>query len=233
MGGYVMQKSYNGWDASPNPREIGIVPFVVHGVSFPGGVKGGDVETVLRYAAEQWHKRVEALVPGWCWGYNFRKNRNANNLSVHASGGAIDINAPRHPNGKRGTVSPAQAREIRAICAEVDNVIRWGESFADEMHLEICKSPAEVARVAKRIRSGDAPAPSTTTSKPKLPVKDDEDMLIIVNRDSQGWTAALVIPAGVVIGIDSEEYQQMVSQGVRTLRCRNDVYNAIVRGGND
>ena len=153
--------SYNGWLASPNPADFGgLEPMVVAGESFSPGVRRGDVHTVFMYVAQQLHARVEPVIAaGWHeaddWGYNFRPNRNANNLSCHGSGTAFDYNATRHPNGKRGTFSPAHAQIIRLICAEVDNVVRWGGDFtgtADEMHFEICKDAAAVARVAAKIR---------------------------------------------------------------------------------
>jgi hypothetical protein len=157
-----MLTSYNGWPASPDPSAIGIVDLVVHGAGFPGGVKRGDVHTVLGYVAAQVHERVEALHAGWCWGYNYRQNRNADNLSCHASGTAIDINAPEHPNGKAGTFSAAQVRTIHAILAEVDHVVRWGGDYTttkDEMHFEINASPSAVAMVAQRLaRPAGVPA---------------------------------------------------------------------------
>ena len=53
--------SYNGWPASVDAASIGVVPFVVAGVPFPGGVKGGDVFTVLHHVAREFHHRVEQL----------------------------------------------------------------------------------------------------------------------------------------------------------------------------
>jgi hypothetical protein len=115
------------------------------------------------------HRRVEPVVRGdWHqaddWGYNYRKNRNSDNLSCHASGTAIDYNATRHPNGKRGTFAAAQVAEIRKILAEVGGVVRWGGDFKstpDEMHFEINANAAAVARVAARLRGG-GPAPAVS-----------------------------------------------------------------------
>lgn len=156
--------SYNGWTASPDPAAIGIVP-----IGFPGrpnvcppGVKSGDVATVLRYVAEQFHKRVEPLGEG-CWGYAYRQNRNANNLSCHSSGTAIDLNAPRHPNGKAGTFTKAQVATIRRILTEVDGAVRWGGDFTgtpDEMHFEIVANAAALRTVARKL---------TTPASPPIP----------------------------------------------------------------
>jgi len=156
-----MAKSYNGWSASPVRADINVVPFVVAGVAFPAGVRGGDVEVVLRYLCEQMHARVEKLRKGWCWGHNFRINRNANNLSCHGSATAVDVNAPAHPNGKKGTWSRRQIKRIRKITeVELEGVVRCGEFFrgtTDGMHFEIVGTPAEVKRVADKLRARKVP----------------------------------------------------------------------------
>lgn len=154
--------SYNGWVAGRTAAEIpgGLEQIIVAGESFAPGVRRGAVAIVLRYVAEQMHKRVEPIIAeGWHdaddWGYNYRTNRNANNLSCHASGTAIDYNATRHPNKKRGTFNPGQVAGIRAILAEVNHVVRWGGDFSgtkDEMHFEICANAGQVEAVARRIQ---------------------------------------------------------------------------------
>lgn len=156
-----MEKSYNGWTASPTPSAIGITPLVVGGESFSPGVRGGDVHDVFQYLAEQLNARVEPIVrPDWHqaddWGYSYRKNVNANNLSCHASGTAIDYNATRHPNNKSGTFSAGQVKTIRDILRDMRGVITWGGDFSgvkDEMHWEIAKNAAAVADLASSIRA--------------------------------------------------------------------------------
>ncbi|MFD1044780.1 M15 family metallopeptidase, partial [Kibdelosporangium lantanae] len=152
-----MATSQNGWPASPNPGSIGIASFSVAGIPFPGGVKAGDVATVLGYVADQFHNRVERLVSPGCWGYNYRTISGSTQTSNHGSGTAIDLNAPKHPLGVRGTFSGAQVAEIHRILAEVDNVIRWGGDYSgrvDEMHMEVNADAGRVATVAARIRGG-------------------------------------------------------------------------------
>lgn len=156
-----MVNSQNGWPASSDRRAIGVdANFSIHGVTFPGGVKSGAVATVLGYVAEQFNNRVEKLVPGWCWGWSYREIRGSTVTSNHASGTAIDCNAPIHPLGVRGTFSAAQVREIRAILNEVGNVVRWGGDYSgrvDEMHFEINASAAAVDNVARRLRAPSVP----------------------------------------------------------------------------
>lgn len=159
-----MTTSYNGWPASTDPTAINVVPFAVAGVSFPGGVRGGDVYVVLHYVAAQFHHRVEPLVSPGCWGWSYRQNRNANNLSCHSSATAIDCNAPKHPNGIEASrnFTRAQTDEIHRILAEVpelDEVVHWGGDWhapltPDPMHFEIHDYDlVKLARVAGRIRA--------------------------------------------------------------------------------
>jgi hypothetical protein len=83
---------------------------------------------------------------------------NPSQLSCHASGTAIDWNAPDHPNGSSGTFSNAQVTTIYTILAEVEGAVAWLESY-DEMHFEICVSASTLAGVAARL--GGSTPPST------------------------------------------------------------------------
>lgn len=161
-----MTTSYNGWAASTDPAAINVKPLTVAGVDFPGGVKAGDVATVLHHVALQFHGRVERLQSPGCWGYSYRQNRNASNLSCHSSGTAIDCNAPKHPNGIEASqnFTKAQIAEIHKILAEVPElaeVVHWGGDWhrsagltPDPMHFEIHDHDlAKLARVADRIRN--------------------------------------------------------------------------------
>lgn len=198
-----MATSYNGWPASPYPSRIGInTKWTVLGHDFPGGIKGGDVQTVFEYLVKQLDARVEPIewyAPGDEWGYNYRANvNNPSSLSCHASGTAIDYNATRHPNGRRGTFSSAQVRQIREIQKELGGVIRWGGDFSgtpDEMHFEIIGSAARVAEVARALRS-PAPAPPP----PPTPTGDPDMYAAILNRITFLYQAAgrgLPDPAGL------------------------------------
>ena len=97
---------------------------------------------------------VEPLHAGQCWGYAYRKIRGSAALSNHASGTAIDLNAPAHPLGEKGTFTAKQVTAIRRILTFCDGVVRWGGDFhgrKDEMHFEIVQSADDVALIAKKI----------------------------------------------------------------------------------
>lgn len=159
-----MPKSYNGWSAAPGWSVKGgqLEPLSVAGESFSPGVRAGDVHDVLEYVAEQLHRRVEPVVKEtWHqaddWGYSYRANvNNPASLSCHASATAIDYNATRHPNGKRGTWTAEQRAEIGRILAEVSNVVV--NLASDEMHFEIRGTAAQVAAAASKIRAASTPA---------------------------------------------------------------------------
>lgn len=156
--------SYNGWPASVDAASLGVIPFAVAGVQFPGGVLAGDVYTVLHHVAAEFHRRVEPLEAPGCWGWSYRQNRNAANLSCHSSATAIDCNAPKHPNGTEAskTFTDAQIKAVHAILSEIPELaetVHWGGDWhapgltPDPMHFEIHDYDlAKLARVAARIR---------------------------------------------------------------------------------
>ncbi|MEV7972115.1 M15 family metallopeptidase [Cellulomonas sp. NPDC089187] len=126
-----------------------------------GRLLAGDVHTVLEYVAARFDAEVEPVNPDSSWGWAYRSVRgeggDAGELSNHASGTSIDLNATEHPLGESDTFTPAQVDAIHAILAEVAPVVAWGGDFegrADEMHFEIVGDPAAVAEVAARLRAG-------------------------------------------------------------------------------
>ena len=212
-----MTYSDKDWPANKDRAAIGVKPFAPAGHDFPGGVKSGDVAVVLGYCVEQFHARVERLGEG-CWGHSYRDNKNRpGQVSRHARGIAVDINAPRHPNGKRGTFSKAQRQELQEIAAEVGNVVRWGEFYTgttDGMHLEINDSKAAVAEAAKRLR-GARKEPSKAT--PAWFVRDlfrgctGHD--VVVARHN------LHLPAGDTPGV----WDSALERAVRTFQSKNNI----------
>lgn len=167
-----MASSYNGWPASPYPSRIGINTSwePIPGHRFPGGIKSGDVQTVMTYLVRQLDARVEPIEmyrPGDEWGWFYKYSANSPYLlSCHGSGTAIDYNAVRHPNGVRGTWTSAQVREIREILAEC-GVVRWlydSTRTPDEMHFEIRGTPYDVMLAARRLKGLQPPAPQPPVS---------------------------------------------------------------------
>lgn len=152
-----MAKSQNGWPA--NNRAL-IGKYTVPGTNVNLTLREGDAATVLLYVAQRWDREVEDIdnVRGGLddWGYAERPIRGSRfRLSNHASGTAMDLNATRHPLGARGTFTRRQVDAIHNILRAVDDVARWGGDYKgrkDPMHVELVGSPAEVGRVAARLR---------------------------------------------------------------------------------
>lgn len=147
----MLTTSQNGWPVSDNPSDLGLVPLVVGGVSFGGGVRGGKVHQALSYVANAVHTRVQkANATYGCWGYAYRENTNSpGEWSNHASGTAIDFNATLHGNGlpTTETWTDAQIAEIHKILDEVGGIVRWGgdyQSTPDSMHFEVVVPPSQL-----------------------------------------------------------------------------------------
>lgn len=149
-------KSQNGWPVhtSSTHPDLVAIPRVA------GRVRRGDVATIFTHLIDRFDREVEDVdeARGQVeddWGWAYRPVRGAaSGLSNHASGTAIDLNAPKHPLGKRGTFTKAQVNTIHLILAELGGVVRWGGDYKrrkDEMHFEIVGTPAQVAAVAKRL----------------------------------------------------------------------------------
>lgn len=162
-GAHAVEYSQNGWTAGSSST-IPITTLAVGAASFAPGVRKGDAHTILGYVARRFDSEVEALVKGWCWGHAYRPIRGGSTLSNHASGTAIDVNAPRHPLGKAGTFSSAQAAKIRSIVAACNGVVRWGGDYSgrkDEMHFEINVGPSDprIAQLVATIGGGGGGTP--------------------------------------------------------------------------
>ena len=157
--------SQNGWpvitSSSSTLLDRG---FTAAGQAFPGGVRRGEVSTILRYVATRLNNEVEALRNPGCWGWNYRVIRGGTSYSNHASATAIDCNAPQHPLGSAGTFSAAEVRTIHAILAVCEGTVRWGGDYSgrkDEMHFEINRGPGDpaIARVARKLGGATPPPP--------------------------------------------------------------------------
>ena len=184
--------SYNGWPANSDPNAIGIdkqwgakvgaPPFGSGG--YAGGMKSGDVSTLFVYLVNRLHAEVEPMMSqggslGYgCWGYSYRDNvNNPGSLSCHASGTAIDYNAPKHPNGTStgpnggGGWTGSQYNAIKAILnGPLQGAIKWLTSN-DPMHFEIGANASKVASVAKSLGGyvPPDPGPGPEPPQPKPP----------------------------------------------------------------
>lgn len=151
-----MTTSQNGWPAlaTDSPTlHTWVIP--ARTGAFRLRLRNGSAGFLLAYFALWFAERVQRVAKvADDWGYAFRTIRgDETNLSNHASGTAMDLNATRHPLGAVGTFS---ARKVRRIHRKLDRVraLRWGGDYSrrkDEMHFEIVQDLAFCERRAKRL----------------------------------------------------------------------------------
>jgi D-alanyl-D-alanine carboxypeptidase len=147
-----MVTSQNGWPAPP--ARLATFPWIT------GKVCAGDVYTVFKYLCERFNAEVEKINKAWSWGYDPRPIRGSTTLSNHASGTAIDLNAPKHPLGASGTFSAAQTAAIQKILTDLEGTVRWGGNFSgrkDEMHFGVFTTAAGLRSIAEKIRDKRLP----------------------------------------------------------------------------
>jgi hypothetical protein len=175
-------KTGNGWSEEPEPvtSKMAVIPtsqngyiannrsliatMTAGGVEFP--VRKGPCGELLMWAAGRWHNEVEPLVPGTCWGYAERDIIGSNVISNHASGTAVDLNAPKHPLGTNPSTNftASQITAVRRIITDSRGALRWGGDYTgrkDGMHVEINAPEAEVAAVLAEVNGAGGMSPNT------------------------------------------------------------------------
>lgn len=162
-----MATSQNGWTVipdSPAGRALLDSDPLIRNVTIPNGMRKGDVAVVFRWLAREYDRRVERLTAGECWGWFVKKIEGGVSYSNHASGTAVDFNAPDNPMGTGTTpksMTTEQIAECHALEAESGYVLRWGGDFSrnDPMHWEIIGDSVDVRNLANRIREQEMTTP--------------------------------------------------------------------------
>jgi D-alanyl-D-alanine carboxypeptidase len=164
-----------------------------------GRVAGGDIAIVFDYLCTRFNAEVEKINKAWSWGWAPRPIRGSTVTSNHASGTAIDLNAPVHQLGKVNTFSAKQQTRIRAILKDLivdgDTVIRWGgdyKSRKDDMHFEIDAPVARIKKLADKIRAGKA-GKVTPAWVPKKGIRSRLDLIQIQFQIAQKVKTGKVI----------------------------------------
>lgn len=204
--------SQNGYSAG-DPSLI--VSALVPGTTVIVPVRKGPAGQLLIAAAARWHREVEPLVPGTCWGYAFRSIRGSSTeLSNHASGTAIDVNAPQHPLGTNpaANFSQAQIAAIHGIVDTARGALRWGGDYGvparggvigsrpDGMHLEVNASEAACTVALKAF------APTA--------VAVSEDPLTVFTWPAGAGAYKLVCPVGAASAVTAAAWLSLACDGV-------------------
>lgn len=163
-----MPVSQNGWSA--NDRSV-IETYTIGGKTRMA-LRKGDAGFLLKHIADWFDANIKDIDYNYNngelddWGYAEREIRGGVELSNHASGTAIDVNATKWPLGVEPS-SYLTADEIRRVREQLklyEGAIRWGGDYTgrkDPMHFEINANAAKVAQVANKIRQmGDDDMPS-------------------------------------------------------------------------
>lgn len=178
--------SQNGWPVASSAD--------IHYYQLVGGKVGlrkGAVATVLVALAGDLQKLERAVWPG-IWGWYVRPIRGqSTGYSNHASGTAMDWNAPTHPRQSGSRYLGWSSSQVVAIhhllTGKYAGVIRWGADYRttpyDPMHFEINASPAAVARLAGEL-SRPAPPPVNHSSVYYNPIVTGADMFFIRETSS-------------------------------------------------
>lgn len=155
-------ESQNGYIANDRSR---IRDFPVKGTKLVLHARFGAPGELLARFAARFNESVEPLDKGQRddWSYAERTVKGSStDLSNHASGTAIDLNATQHPLVARNTFTPIQVRAIRELLVEFEGTIRWGGDYTkrkDDMHFEISASPERCQEVWTRLQALDAKPP--------------------------------------------------------------------------
>lgn len=214
-----MPYSQNGWlaiESGSDPRLVRIPKII-------GKVLGGAVALIFTDLVEQFDTHVEDVDLGADdWGYAYREVRAGASLSNHASGTAIDLNATRHPLGRKGTFSATQVAAIRTILARYKGVVRWGGDYSgrkDEMHFEIVGNAPHVIAVAVQLEQGSGGASILPpTPAPSLPVNPNRKAPLMYIITRIGDEAAYLVGPTSMIQLTFDQAQAYLAMGVPLTR---------------
>lgn len=164
--------SQNGWDVA-SVSDIHYYQLIGGKV----GLRKGDVATVLLAVADDLQKLQPAVWPG-IWGWYVRPIRGqTTGYSNHASGTAMDWNAPQHPRQSGSRYLGWSASQVTAIhsllAGKYQHLVRWGGDYVskpyDPMHFEINVDPEDP-------RLAQLAAALTVQPTPPGPPTGDEEM---------------------------------------------------------
>lgn len=192
-----------GFTAHSSAKRTGVRTYRVPSTDVSLPVKA-EVAPLLIGLAAEFHRDVEPLVKGWCWGWAYRLIRDALRLSKHGAGIAIDLNAPRHPLGRRNTFPPAARARCRALARKYGCV--WGGDWKrpDDMHFEIAVSRDRALELVGKLQTPPAPPAARPPARRKqyltlregAGITDTRPQIVGLVKDAQralakdGWKVA-------------------------------------------
>jgi hypothetical protein len=211
--------SQNGWSA--NDRSV-ITSYLI-GSRTRVSLRSGPAGEMLQHLGTWFDANIADVDNNYNngalddWGYAERAIRGGVELSNHASGTALDVNATEWPLGVEPTVylTQAQIARIRQQLLVYGGCIRWGgdyEGRKDPMHFEINRDVATVTARWALIKTGATPVvpvpPPPTVYVPKFPLPTGHYFGLITGpKESHGGYYAYERPYIVRI------QQQLIRKG--------------------
>lgn len=237
-----MTSSQNGWTVHDDQSKLVLLPRVT------GRVVGGDVEWLFNDLCEWFHASVEPIDRAQSWGWAKRPVRGSStDISNHASGTAIDLNAVKHPLGAVGTFTTGQAAAIRARLKRYGGALRWGGDYSgrkDEMHFEINLGPPRLQPIVSDLRSNMSTVQLVTWRGGRMSRGFAESQAEVARRVpgftlvQGGWNAGGVAASAGTHDRDAADYsvigktQAEVAAFIRTQReCGNAAWFRTTRIG--
>jgi hypothetical protein len=176
-----MATSQNGWlvlDSDTSGKPPRLRSWTIPRVNRKLLCRDGSAGFLLVHLALWFDDKIERIDTGQLddWGWARRPISGSSDISNHASGTAIDLNASQHPMGRstRATFSQRQVDLIHRRMKFFGGTIRWGGDYSnrpDAMHFEI---NAGMSAVEKRARELD----TSTRGKAILEVNPGAKALI-------------------------------------------------------
>jgi hypothetical protein len=145
-----------------------------------------------------------------CWGYARRSVAGTAVYSFHAYGLAIDLEAPRHPQYRRGTWGGREG-QVRYVAGKYG--FQWGGVWSrpDEMHFEFHGSAAQAARLiaglSGPVQTVPIPAPRPKPPASQPPHEEDDDVFSYI-RHPNGAIARIHGNTWVVLTLDEWKLDQ-------------------------
>ncbi|SDN95676.1 peptidoglycan-binding protein [Geodermatophilus sp. DSM 45219] len=188
-------------------------------------LRKGSTGAMLQHFANWFDAEVQDIDAGRLddWGYAERNVRDSSDVSNHASGTAVDLNATRWPLGSRASInlSAAQVAAVQTQLQLYEGCIRWGENYSgrtDPMHFEINRDQGTVDRVWAEIAGGTAPAPApVVTGRPTLRMGSKGEAVELLQR-----TLNLQHPEYSTLTVDAD-FGPATDEVVREFQRREDL----------
>lgn len=171
VNAYFNQYNPSAWGWSADGSQV--VPFLYRGQSFPSGVHRLTVALFTgvldELVAAGLHVPTGPVMQAGNWGYEARTVRGSSDLSFHAYGLAIDVDAPHNGftySSPPPTTFPSKTHEIVAKWG-----CEWGGDWSgrkDPMHVECHLAPGAVAGVVAANGKSTSISTGNSTAHPVL-----------------------------------------------------------------